>query len=171
MPALPVRRRIGAGSGPSVGGQRPRNNNFTVEGVDNNSLSVTGPLITVPNDAVDSFTVLQNQFSAEFGHSSGGQFNQTIKSGTNQFHGTAYEYFQNRNLNADDSQIALSSGANGDTPFNPRFDNNRFGGHFGGPILKNKLFFFTNLGVQPDRPSGTPVDGLRSDRGRLCAVG
>ena len=48
---------VGAGSGPSVGGQRPRNNNFTVEGVDNNSLSVTGPLIIIPNDAVDSFTV------------------------------------------------------------------------------------------------------------------
>ncbi len=99
---------IGAGSGPSVGGQRPRNNNFTVEGVDNNSMSVTGPLITIPNDAVDSFTVLQNQFSPEFGHSSGGQFNQTIKSGTNQFHGTAYEYFQNRNLNAEDSQVRLT---------------------------------------------------------------
>ena len=101
---------IGAGSGPSVGGQRPRNNNFTIEGVDNNSLSVTGPLITIPNDAVDSFTVLQNQYSAEFGHSSGGQFNQTIKSGTNQFHGTAYEYFQNRNLNAEDSQVAQIAG-------------------------------------------------------------
>ena len=98
----------------SVGfGQRPRNNNFTVEGVDNNSKSVTGPLMQIPNDAVDSFTVLQNQFSPEFGHSSGGQFNQIIKSGTNQFHGTAYEYFQNRNLNAQDSQTALSQVSNG----------------------------------------------------------
>ncbi len=102
--------------GPSVGGQRPRNNNFTIEGVDNNSLSTTGPLIVIPNDAVDSFTVLQNQYSAEFGHSSGGQFNQTIKSGTNQFHGTAYEYFQNRNLNAEDSQVALDSGNRVRTP-------------------------------------------------------
>ena len=105
---------IGVGSGPSVSGQRPRNNNFTVEGVDNNSLSVTGPLITIPNDAVDNFTVLQNQFSPEFGHSSGGQFNQTIKSGSNQFHGKAYEYFQNRNLNAIDSQSALSQVSSGD---------------------------------------------------------
>ena len=56
-------------------------------------LSTTGPLITIPNDAVDSFTVLQNQYSAEFGHSSGGQFNQTIKSGTNQFHGTRLRVF------------------------------------------------------------------------------
>jgi hypothetical protein len=138
---------VGAGMGPSVGGQRPRNNNFTIEGVDNNSLSTTGALIVIPNDAVDSFTVLQNQYSAEFGHSSGGQFNQTIKSGTNQFHGTAYEYFQNRNLNAEDSQVALSQGSG---PYsNPRYDNNRFGGNFGGPILKNKLFFFTDWEYNP----------------------
>jgi len=145
---------IGAGSGPSVGGQRPRNNNFTIEGVDNNSLSVTGPLITIPNDAVDSFTVLQNQYSAEFGHSSGGQFNQTIKSGTNTFHGTAYEYFQNRNLNAEDSQVALTQAPG---PFsNPRYDNNRYGGNFGGPILKNKLFFFTDWEYNPVGQSATP---------------
>jgi len=59
--------RCGVGTGPSVGGQRPRNNNFTVEGVDNNNKSVTGPVIYIPNDAVAEFTVLQNQFSAEFG--------------------------------------------------------------------------------------------------------
>ena len=89
---------IGVGTGPSVGGQRPRNNNFTIEGIDNNNGSVTGPLVTVPNDAVAEFTFLQNQFGADFGHSSGGQFNQVVKSGTNQFHGSAYEYFINRNL-------------------------------------------------------------------------
>ncbi len=145
---------LGAGSGPSVGGQRPRNNNFTVEGVDNNSLSVTGPLITIPNDAVQSFTVLQNQYSAEFGHSSGGQFNQTIKSGTNQFHGTAYEYFQNRNLNAEDSLVAQSQAPG---PYsNPRYDNNRFGGNVGGPIIKNKLFFFTDWEYNNLGQAGTP---------------
>ena len=58
---------IGAGVGPSISGQRPRNNNFTVEGVDNNSKTVTGPLMSLPNDSVDNFTVLQNQFSPEVG--------------------------------------------------------------------------------------------------------
>ena len=96
---------VGLGAGPSVGGQRPRNNNFTVEGIDNNSGSVTGPLVTVPNDAVAEFTLQQNQFSPDFGHSSGGQFNQVVKSGTNQFHGAAYEYLHNRNLNAADNLI------------------------------------------------------------------
>ncbi|HEV2470154.1 MAG TPA: TonB-dependent receptor [Candidatus Sulfotelmatobacter sp.] len=140
---------VGAGSGPSVSGQRPRNNNYTVEGVDNNSKSVTGPLLQLPNDAVEQFTVLQNQFSPEFGHSSGGQFNQTIKSGTNSFHGRVYEYFQNRNLNAQDSLVALSQVSQGLTPFNTRYDNNRFGGQFGGPIIKNKLFFFTDWEYNP----------------------
>ena len=85
----------GYGTGPSVGGQRPTNNNFTIEGVDNNVLSVTGPAVTVPNDAVSEFSVLQNQFSPDFGHSSGGQFNQVVKSGSNALHGALYEYFQN----------------------------------------------------------------------------
>lgn len=135
---------IGAGTGPSVGGQRPRNNNFTIEGVDNNSKSVTGPLVFVPNDAVAEFSFLQNQFSPDFGHSSGGQFNQVIKSGTNSYHGMAYLYNENRNYDAVD-QSTKNSGFTS----NQRFDNNRMGGQFGGPILKNKLFFFGNLEYNP----------------------
>jgi Carboxypeptidase regulatory-like domain len=135
---------MGLGAGPSVGGQRPRDNNFTVEGVDNNNKVVTGFLITVPPESVDNFTLLSNQFNSEFGHSSGGQFNTSVKSGTNSFHGSAYEYFRNRNLNAVDQtwvQQGLTS--------NPRFDSNRFGGTIGGPIVKNKLFFFTNFERNP----------------------
>jgi len=139
---------VGAGTGPSVGGQRPRNNNFTIEGVDVNSKSVTGPLLTVPNDAVQDFTLLQNQFSAEYGHSSGGQFNTSVLSGSNRFHGRAYEYFQNRNLNAIDTLNSPS--LTGVFPATKtRYDNNRFGGQVGGPIIHNKLFFFTNWEYQP----------------------
>jgi hypothetical protein len=129
---------IGIGIGPSIGGQRPRNNNFTIEGIDNNNKAVTGPLIYIPNDSVDSFTLITNQFSPEFGHSSGGQFNTQVVSGTNRFHGRVYEYFQNRNLNA------LSGTQGGKPAINPRYDNNRYGGQIGGPILKDKLFFFGN---------------------------
>ena len=135
---------LGLGTGPSVGGQRPRDNNFTVEGVDNNNKTVTGSLITVPPDAVDNFTLLSNQFNPEFGHSSGGQFNTTVKSGTNSFHGSLYEYMRNRNLNAVDAtwvQQGLTQ--------NPRLDNNRYGGTIGGPIIKNKLFFFANFERNP----------------------
>jgi hypothetical protein len=130
---------IGIGIGPSIGGQRPRNNNFTIEGIDNNNKAVTGPLIYAPNDSVENFTLITNQFSPEFGHSSGGQFNTNILSGTNKFHGRVYEYFQNRNLNAE-------SGTQGGKPaINPRYDNNRYGGQIGGPILRDKLFFFANF--------------------------
>ncbi len=138
---------IGAGTGPSVSGQRPRNNNFTIEGVDNNSKSVTGPVVTIPNDAVENFTILQNQFSPEFGHSSGGQFNQTIVSGTNKWHGRVYEYMQNRNLNAIDASNARTQ--SGPDFTNPGFDNNRLGGQVGGPIWKDKMFFFTNQEYNP----------------------
>ncbi|PWU02919.1 MAG: TonB-dependent receptor [Terriglobia bacterium] len=141
---------IGAGEGPSVGGQRPYNNNFMIEGVDNNNKSVTGSLLRIfPNDAVSEFTVLQNQMSAEFGHSSGGQFNTTVKSGTNQLHGTLYEYFQNRNLNAIDQQVQNQAISDGKRPKNTRFDSNRFGGSVGGPVIKNKLFYFGDFEYNP----------------------
>ncbi len=106
-PGVTQASSLGIGVGPSVGGQRPYNNNFTVEGVDNNNKAVTGNLITVPNDAVENFTLLANQYDTEFGHSSGGQFNTTIRSGTNTFHGSLYEYFRNRNLNAVDNAFVL----------------------------------------------------------------
>lgn len=140
---------IGAGSGPSIGGQRPRNNNFTIDGIDDNDKAVTGPSLVVPNDAVQEFTVLENVFSPEFGHSNGGQFNQVVKSGTNSFHGIAYEYLKNRNLNAIDATTARPAELAGDVPKNPRFDNNRFGGQIGGPILKNKAFFFVDYEYNP----------------------
>jgi Carboxypeptidase regulatory-like domain/TonB dependent receptor len=141
---------VGVGSGPSVGGQRPRNNNFTIEGVDNNNKGVTGPLVAVPNDAVAEFSLLQNQFSPEFGHSSGGQFNTVVKSGTNSFHGLAYVYNVNRNYDAFDSLNGI-----GGLTSNPRFDNNRFGGQIGGPVIKNKLFFFVNYEQEPLGQAGT----------------
>ena len=142
---------LGAGSGPSVGGQRPRENNFTIEGTDNNDKGVTGPLVYVPNDAVENFTIIQNQFSPEFGHSAGGQFNQVVRSGSNNFHGRVYEYFQNRDLNAIDQTFA-----NQGVTHNPRYDNNRFGGQAGGPIFKNKLFYFANYEYNPIGQSATP---------------
>ncbi len=142
---------VGLGTGPSVGGQRPRNNNFTIEGIDNNSGAVTGPLVTVPNDAVAEFSVQQNQISPEFGHSSGGQFNQVVKSGTNALHGSFYEYLQNRNLDAADNISAV----NGDA-LHPRYDNNRFGGSVGGPIRKNKIFFYGLYEYNPIGRSATP---------------
>src|SRR5215471_1950541 len=130
---------VGQGTGPSVGGQRPMNNNFMIEGVDNNSKTVTGPLVYVPTEATAEFTLLQNQVGAEFGHSSGGQFNTVIKSGTNELHGSLYEYFQNRNLNAVDALYSNQGIRN-----NLRYDQNRLGASVGGALIKDKLFYFAN---------------------------
>jgi hypothetical protein len=142
---------IGAGTGPSVGGQRPRNNNFMVEGADNNNKDVTGPVVSLPNDSVAEFSVLQNQFSAEFGHSSGGQFSAVIRRGGNDFHGTFYDYLENRNLDALD-QAWKRQGIFS----NPRYDNNVMGGALGGPIQKNKIFFYGNFEYNPTGYASTP---------------
>jgi hypothetical protein len=134
----------GMGRGPSIGGQRPRNNNFTVEGVDNNSKSVTGPQVVVPDDAVQEFTLLLNQFQAEYGHSSGGQFNIVVRTGTNELHGILYDYMRNRNLKAIDQAFQ-----NQGLKSNPRYDQNRLGGQVGGPIRKEKWFYFANFEYNP----------------------
>jgi hypothetical protein len=135
---------VGAGTGPSVGGQRPRNNNFTIEGSDNNRKDITGPLVSLPNDAVKEFTVLQNQFSAEFGHSSGGQFNAVILGGSNQLHGKFYEYLQNRNLNAQDEAFKRQG-----TSQRTRYDQNNLGANLGGPLKKDRAFYFGSFDYNP----------------------
>jgi hypothetical protein len=135
---------VGQGTGPSVGGQRPIANNYMVEGVDNNDKGVTGPLVYVPTDATQEFSILQNQFSAEFGHSTGGQFNTVVKGGTNDTHGSLYEYFQNRKMNAMDQAFKRQQFTE-----NPRYDQNRMGGSIGGPIIKNKWFYFGNFEYAP----------------------
>jgi hypothetical protein len=142
---------VGVGEGPSVGGQRPRENNFMIDGVDNNRKDVTGPTVSVNNEAVAEFSVLQNQFSAEFGHSSAGQFNIITKSGTNEIHGSVFEYLQNRDLNAVDQQFARQGILS-----NPRFDENSLGATIGGPIIKNKLFYFGNFTYIPEGEASTP---------------
>jgi len=152
----------GVGSGGSVGGQRARNNNFMVDGVDNNDKSVTGPQVYVSPEVVAEFSLLQNQFSAEFARSNGGQFLTVTKSGTNDFHGSAYGFVRNRFLNAlDTRQIEDGFVRQRDVPgtqFLPRYDLFRGGGNLGGPVIlprfgeggpglwngKNKLFFFTS---------------------------
>ena len=153
---------VGVGTGGSVGGQRPRNNNFVVDGVDNNDKSVTGPQSYISPDEVAEFTLLQNQFSAEFARSNGGNFLTVTKSGTNDFHGTAYGFFRNRYLNALDT-IQKNAGVTRDKSdgdlFMPRTDYFRGGFNIGGPLPlfhfgegmppaftlgRDKLFFFTS---------------------------
>lgn len=155
---------VGYGTGPSVGGQRPTNNNFMVEGVDNNDRSVTGPVVQISNEFTREFSLQQNQFTPEFGHSTGGQFNTVLKGGSNDLHGSVYEYFQNRNLNAVDEQYARQG-----IRTNPRFDQNRLGANVGGAIIKNKVFFFGGFeylpvgeaGSSPGQVFGPTAEGIR----------
>jgi hypothetical protein len=146
---------VGQGFGPAVSGQRPDNNSFFLDGQSNNSYYNPAPMTGIPTDAIAEFTLLQNQFAPEFGGGSGGIFNALIKSGTNQIHGSIYEYVQNRNLNAENSQDAVAGYTS-----NPRFDNNRLGANIGGPIIKNKLFYFGDFEYNPVGFSSVPGSAL-----------
>jgi hypothetical protein len=147
---------VGQGFGPSVSGQRPDNNSFFLDGVSNNNYYNPAPMMGTSNEAIAEFTLLQNQFAPEFGGGSGGIFTAIVKSGTNAIHGNIYEYMQNRNLNAVDSLISQGLGQT----TNPRFDNNRVGGSIGGPIIKNKLFYFGNFEYNPIGQSAVPGSPL-----------
>ena len=144
------------GIGGSVGGTRPRDNNFTVDGVDDNNLGVTGNNSTVIPDAVSEFALTTNQFSAEYGHSAGGQFSLVTKTGTNNFHGSGEWYSQNRNFNSLDN-LTKDAIASGTIPGKPAFDNNRFGGTIGGPVIKDKLFLFGAYEYTTLHGQGTPT--------------
>src|SRR6185503_16660889 len=146
---------VGLGTGGSVGGQRPRDNNFIVDGIDNNDKAVSGPQIYISPESVSEFNLLTNQASAEFARSTGGQFITVTKSGGNNFHGSAFDFLRNKRLNAIDNLQKLA-GTTRET--NPRYDQNRYGFNIGGPLYlprfgeggrhtypwsgKNKLFFF-----------------------------
>lgn len=157
------------GSGGSVGGTRPRMNNFAVDGVDDNDVSVTGPLSTVIPDTVAEFNLITNQFSAEFGHSAGGQFNIITKSGTNTWHGTGQYYVNNRTFNAFDNldKAAYDSGA---IDHKPRYDYNRFGGTVGGPIIKDKFFIFGAYEYTRENREGTSVSVTAPTSAGLTAL-
>jgi len=148
---------VGQGVGPSVSGQRPDNNSFFLDGVSNNNYYDPAPLMYVANDAIAEFTLLQNQFAPEFGGGSGGIFTAVVKSGGNEIHGNVYEYLQNRKLNAVDA-LDWTQGLTS----NPRYDNNRLGGTIGGPILKNKLFYFGNFEYNPVGNAAVPGSPLQA---------
>lgn len=147
---------IGQGTGPSVAGQRPENNSFSIDGVANNNGYSTGPFVYVSNEAIAELNVAQNQFSAEFGGASGGVFNLIVKTGTNQLHGSIFEYMENRKLNAVDYNQVVAGNRS-----NPRHDQNRLGATVGGPIIKDKLFYFGSFEYNPLGQAsvpGNPVD-------------
>jgi len=147
------------GSGGSIGGTRPRFNGFSIDGVDDNKMDVNGPVQPVIQESVAEFTLLTNQFNAESGHSAGGQFNVVTKSGTDNWHGAAWEFNRNRNYNAADN-LQKDRIQSGQATDKDRFDYNRMGASAGGPVIHNKLFTygafeFQNNGLASSSPTFT----------------
>jgi hypothetical protein len=118
----------------SVNGGRDRANNFSVNGGDANDQFVNLPTVQPAPDAIEEFRVISNTFDAEYGRNSGAVVNVVTKSGTNKFHGNVYEYFRNTILNAQGYFNTVK----------PQENQNQFGGTFGGPLKKDRTFFFTS---------------------------
>ncbi|MGO9169772.1 MAG: carboxypeptidase regulatory-like domain-containing protein, partial [Candidatus Sulfotelmatobacter sp.] len=118
----------------SVNGGRTRANNFSVNGGDANDQFANLPTIQPTPDAIEEFRVISNTFDAEYGRNSGAVVNVITKSGTNQWHGDVYEYFRNTVLNAQGYFNTIK----------PLENQNQFGGTFGGPIKKDRTFFFVS---------------------------
>ncbi|MGB9241480.1 MAG: carboxypeptidase regulatory-like domain-containing protein, partial [Terriglobales bacterium] len=125
----------------SVNGGRGRANNFSVNGGDANDLFVNLPTVQPSPDTIQEFRVLTNTFDAEYGRNSGSIVNVVTKSGTNDWHGSAYEFFRNKVLNADNYCLTAADGL---PCAKPQFNQNQFGGTFGGPIKKDRTFFFAS---------------------------
>ncbi len=139
LPTVPSARDAATG-GFSSNGIRPYQNSFLLDGIDNNSLSedltnqasyVYGP----SPDAIAEFKVQTNSMSAEFGRSGGAVMNVNIKSGTNGYHGSAFEFLRNQAL---DARNFFAGNVN------PEYRQNQFGGAVGGPVRKNRIFFFAD---------------------------
>src|SRR5713226_2221912 len=118
----------------SVNGGRGRSNNFSVNGGDGNDLFVNSPAVQPTPDSISEFRVLANTFHAEYGRKSGAVINVGTKSGTNGWHGSVYEFLRNQMFNSK-GFLGLR---------NPDDKQNQFGGTFGGPIVKDRTFFFVS---------------------------
>jgi hypothetical protein len=124
----------GSGNPFSVSGQRSESMTFLLDGADNNDFLGNNIVVDPNPDAVAEFKILTNNYTAEYGRTSGGIVNQVIKSGTNAVHGSAFEFFRNTALDASDYFLQAV----------PVLRRNLFGGTIGFPIVKDKLFFFAS---------------------------
>jgi hypothetical protein len=159
----------GFGQQLTISGARPQQNNYRLDGISLNDYangapgSVLGGSLGV--DAIQEFSVLTSNYSAEYGKTSGGVVNAVTRSGTNQFHGSAYEFLRNNKLDArnffDDPTLST-----------PPFKRNQFGGAVGGPIFKNRTFFFADYeGIRQSKGISTvaTVPSVIARTGALCS--
>src|SRR5205085_7305486 len=168
----------------NANGMRSTYNNFLLDGLDNNAYSTSNQgfsnQVAQPSpDAIAEFKVITSNFSAEYGRVGGAVINSVMRSGTNQFHGTAYEFLRNTDLNA----VGFFKPNGG---VKPPLQRNQFGGTIGGPIVRNKIFFFAdyegfrniqkvlNFDTTPslaDRSGVLPVAVVNPLTGTLYAAG
>jgi hypothetical protein len=128
---------LNSGVDMSVNGNQSNSNLWTVDGVNNMDVGSNRTLLVFPSvDSIQEFRVERNSFSAEFGQAQGAVVNLITKGGSNDFHGTAFEFFRNDSLNANSFFINRAGQPKG------QLDYNNFGGNFSGPIVKNRVFFF-----------------------------
>jgi hypothetical protein len=162
-PSEPGARDEG-GFGFSANGARSLQNNFLLDGVDNNSnlpdlLNETNYVIQPSVEAIEEFKVQTNAYSAEFGRGNGAIINATIKSGTNQFHGSAYEFLRNEKLDAknffDDPNSRIAP-----------YKQNQFGFTIGGPIIRDRTFFFADYEGLRVRQAQTSTSFVPTDAQR-----
>src|SRR5712691_7180441 len=139
-----------SGGRPYINGNREQANNFILDGMDNNQVSDNLLGYTPAPDAIQEFNLITNNASSEFGNFQGGIISTTIKSGTNGFHGDLWEYFRNDKLNSNSWENRFKGAERAPLRWN------MFGGTVGGPIVKNKLFFFFDYqGQRFDHPTAT----------------
>lgn len=147
------------GASLSVNGLPPQANNFLFDGVDNNETLVNTIIFFTNADALEEFRVITNIAPAEFGRAGGGVVTSTLKSGSNDFHGSAYWFHRDENL---DSKFFFDSGPK------PVLGRNQFGGTLGGPVFKDKLFFFMDFqGLRLNQPQGSGVGTVPTDLMRM----
>jgi len=138
IPAMAGATTTAGGTGFSIAGARTDSVTFLVDGGMNNNLLNNGAVLNPNPDAIEEFKILTSNYTAEFGRSAGGIVSVVTRSGTNSFHGSAYEFLRNRDLNAN-SFFNNEQGLPKDT-----LKRNQYGGTIGGPIWRNKLFFFVS---------------------------
>ena len=157
----------------SVNGQSSRYNNYEIDGQSNNDNSVGGTLVFFGSqDAIQQLQIITNQYSAQYGRNAGAVVNYITKSGTNSFHGSAFDLYQGQFLSSLSNTeknpllgfcppgVSPSSGCT--APFLPRYVENRAGATVGGPVFKDKLFFFYSTFWDRIRPGAAPSESFPS---------
>jgi len=140
----------------SINGQRSRSNNYQLDGEANNDTVIGGPSFFFGNqDAIGELQVVTN-FDAEYGRNMGGVVNYVTKGGTNEFHGTGYEFWQGTKFDSFQNQEKSPLLVSG-TPVIPNFVENQWGGTIGGPVKRDKVWFFGSTNWQHNRTGAVPL--------------